>query len=392
MKGLAQTQILQLGRYLALYQIPESSCAHALGGKLSQTISLTFLKMKYFSWYTYRGSFLNLRTSVLMMVLGVLTGVIGFMLIEDYGLGDAIYMTIITISTVGYEEVKPLSPAGQAFTAILIVLNIGIFAYAISAFTSMVVQGELFKRMHLRVINKGIRRMKDHIIVCGYGRYGREIVDHLLQHSIPMVVIERSPARVADMQAREGAIFYVEGDATEDEVLEKAQIGKARALITTLSDDTDNLFTVLSARQLNRAIQIVSSSKSPRTEEKLKMAGANYVMMPDRLGGFYMATLISKPNTVEFFSFISNEFQSEVAFEELCYEELPEHLRHRTIRELAVRQETGTNIIGFKKPDGKFVINPAPDTSLGPGCRFIAIGSPAQLEQLRQYLAVVPAQ
>jgi voltage-gated potassium channel len=338
------------------------------------------------NWYTYRGGYLNHRLAFVLILLGFLTGIFGFMIIEGFNLREAVYMTIITISTVGFSEVRPLSGNGQIFTSILIILNVGIFTYSLSTFTALVIDGELFRNIHLKTIERHIKKMKDHIIVCGYGRYGREIADNLLSHNIPFIVIDNDSKKIEEIQRSQEKILYLEQDVTSDEALIHAKIQTARALITTLSDDTDNLFTVLSARQLNPKINIISSSKDHRTEKKLKMAGANHVIMPDRLGGFYMATLISKPGTVEFFSYLSNEFESDIGFEELDYENLPEKCRDKTIRELEIRKNTGANVIGFKQNDGSFIVNPKPDLSIEKGTSFILLGTKRQLAALAKYL------
>lgn len=336
--------------------------------------------------HTYRGGYLNYRLALFLILAGIVSGIAGFMLLEDYTFREAFYMTVITITTVGFSEVKPLSPNGQIFTSLLILFNVGIFAYSISTFTSLVIEGELFKNIHLRTIQRQIAKMKDHIIVCGYGRYGREIAENLLAHDIPFIILDHDPKKIEEIQRSQEKILYLESDVTSEDALTKAHIGRARALITTLSDDTDNLFTVMSARQLNPRLNIISSTKDHRTEKKLKMAGANHVIMPDRLGGFYMATLISKPGTVEFFSFISNEFESDIGFEELQYQQMPMQCRDRSIRELEIRKNTGANIIGYKQNDGTFIVNPNPDIKLMEGTSFIVLGTERQLSSLGKYL------
>ncbi|NND31917.1 MAG: potassium channel protein [Saprospiraceae bacterium] len=345
--------------------------------------------MKWFdnlAWYRYRGSYLNHRLAFGLIATAVVIGILGYMIIEGFNLREATYMTIITISTVGFSEVRPLSEGGQIFTSILIVCNVGIFAYSLSTFTALVIEGELFKNLHLKTIERQIRKMKDHIIVCGYGRYGREIADNLLSHRIPFIVIDNNPVKIEEIQRSLQKIIYIEADVTSDEALLNAHIASARAIITTLADDTDNLFTVLSARQLNPSIHIISSSKDHRTEKKLKMAGADHVIMPDRLGGFYMATLITKPGTVEFFSYLSNEFESDIGFEELAYDRLPEKCRNKSIRELEIRKNTGANVIGFKQKDGSFIVNPKPDLIVTEDTSFILLGTKQQLSDLIKYL------
>jgi len=336
--------------------------------------------------YSYTGNVLSLKTGIGLFVASILMGVIGYMIIEDYTLVEALYMTIITISTVGFTEVEPLTSNGRIFTSFLIILNIGIFVYSTSAFTSYVIEGEIFKKMHIRLIHQEIDNLKDHIILCGYGRYGKEIMDHFQQHEIPFVIIDHNPDKIKEIQQSEERILYIEGDATQDDILEKAGISRARALISALPDDADNVFTVLTARQANKEINIISRVKESRTSSKLKLAGADHIIMPEQIGGFYMATLVSKPGAVEFFSFITNEYESDISFEEIVYEKVPHFCRNKTIADLHIRRETGCNIIGYKSPNSRYTVNPAPDTQLIPNSSFIVLGSRQQLEALGKYM------
>ncbi|MEO1627161.1 MAG: NAD-binding protein, partial [Bacteroidota bacterium] len=254
----------------------------------------------FFNWYTFSGSYLNLRFAVLLFAAEVLIGTMGFVYIEQYDWLEAFYMTIITVSTVGYTEVQELSDDGRLFTSILILVNIAIFAYIVSAVTSFLVKGEFFRKMHINVIDRKISELEQHIILCGYGRYGKEVAEQFLKHDVEFVLIEKNHDRVVDIQRSPEKLLYIEGDATNDDVLVKAGIDRAKALLTTLSDDTSNVFTVLSARQMNPALNIISRASSPQSGKKLELAGSNQVIMPDQIGGFYMATMVNKPGTVEF--------------------------------------------------------------------------------------------
>jgi voltage-gated potassium channel len=182
----------------------------------------------------------------------------------------------------------------------------------------------------------------------------------------------------------------LEEDATHDEVLIKAGIKQASSLISALPDDSDNVFAVLTARQLSPQLNIISRAKDFRSQKKLLMAGADHVVMPEQIGGFYMATLVSKPGAVEFFSFITNEYRSDIGFEEVTYKDLPNACQGKSLRELNLRKETGTNIIGYKAPDSTYHVNPDPSTALSPGASFIVLGSNEQLRKLRAYLEQYP--
>ncbi len=327
------------------------------------------------------------RVALFLFIFDVVVGVVGFMWLEGYTLEEAFYMVVITVSTVGYTEVRPLSEYGHLFVSFYILFNVGLFAYLLSVFSWYVVNGELFKKMHENLIRKKIEQLHDHVVVCGYGRYGREVVDHFLHHKTPFVIIENDLGALAELQQHEQAILYVKGDATEDEVLLAAGIQRAAALISALPDDSENLFVVLTARQLNAKLNIISRAGSTRSVKKLQLAGANHIVMPEQIGGFYMATLVSKPGATEFFARITREQDADIGFEEISFQNAPAPCRHKSIRELHIRQQTGTNIIGYIDPNGNFTVNPDPDTRLVPGSSFIVIGSVHQLKRLRSYLA-----
>lgn len=348
------------------------------------------LNIHRFNIYQVPSSFLSLRVAVILLVAELLISQVGFMVLESYSFSEAFYMTVITISTVGFTEVQPLSPVGRFFTSGLIITNIGIFAYVLAVFSYYVIQGEIFKNMHFNLISASIDKLSGHVILCGYGKYGREIALHFHKHDVDFVVIEKDPHKIEELQKSEDRILYLEDDATHDEVLVKAGISRASALISSLPDDSDNVFAVLTARQLNPRLTIISRSKDFRSQKKLLMAGANHVVMPEQIGGFYMATLFSKPGAVEFFSYITNEYQSDIGFEEVIYADLPAECQGRSLRELHIRQETGSNIIGYKAPDGHYEVNPSPDTILEKGASFIVLGNSRQLQRLRDYLEHYP--
>ena len=203
------------------------------------------------SGYRVPGTFLNIRVALALLAFELIFGVCGFVILEDYSVQEAWYMTIITISTVGYNEVRSLNPDGEMFATVLILMNIGIFAYLLGAFSYYVIQGEFFKKLHLRLIDKEISKLKDHIVICGYGRHGREIVDHFMIRPMPFVVIESDSEKIHEIRNSREKVLYLEGDATHDELLVQAGIRNARALITSLPSDADNVLITISAKQLN---------------------------------------------------------------------------------------------------------------------------------------------
>ncbi|GAB5554276.1 MAG: potassium channel protein MjK1 [Saprospiraceae bacterium] len=338
------------------------------------------------NFYTLPSNFLSLKVAFFLLALDIGLGIIGYMSIENYDLADAFYMVIITVSTVGYTEVQPLSDAGKLFSAFYIIVNVGLFAYFLSVFSYFVIQGKIYKNWHYSMIKKSINQLEDHVIVCGYGKYGREISSHFEKQDSPFVVIDMDEQKIEDLQESNKKYLYINDDATHDEALQEANIEKAAALIAALGDDSDNLFVVLTARQLNPNLRIISRAKDPKSQKKMLLAGADRVIMPEQIGGFYMATLITKPDAVEFFSFITNEYQTDIGFDEISFEEVPDNCKNKSIRDLNIRSATGANIIGFKDDRDKYMVNPPPDVVLKPGSSFIILGNREQLDALRKYL------
>lgn len=310
----------------------------------------------------------------------------GLILIEDYSFIDAFYMAVITISTVGFGEVQPLSEGGRLFMSLMIIFNIGVVAYALATFSYYIIEGKIFELMERNYMQARVDSLKDHTIICGFGRYGREVARHLKEQGQNFVVVEENLEKL-DLPEFEG-IIYVDGDATHDEVLKEAGIDRAVGLITSLNDDSDNLFIVLSAKELNPKLRIISSAHSKRSRQKLIRAGASNVILPEQIGGFYMATLISKPGAVEFFSYVTNELDSDIGFEEIRYDQLPEEMRGKNIQNMKLREKSGVNVIGHRYGKGQYIVNPGPSAILKPGESFITVGSQPQILALRQYLNI----
>ncbi len=336
--------------------------------------------------YAFSRRFISMRIALLLIFISLVGGMTGFCLLEGYTILEGFYMSIITISTVGYTEVKPLTSSGQIFSSILIILNIGIFAYIFYTFSYYIIEGKLFERLYLKRVMKQIEKLENHIIVCGCGKHGQEIVDYFLHHGQDFVVIEHNPETIEQIQRSEQKILYIEGDATQDEILMLAGIQKAKGLISSLGDDTLNLYAVLTARQMSSKLNIISRAFSQKSESKLLLAGANHVIMPELIGGYFMAALVNKPKAVEFFSFITNEYDSDMGFEELDYEKVSKNFQDKSIRNMQLRQKTGVNIIGFKNQQGKYIVNPGPDTVLQSNTSFIILGSVDQLDRMREII------
>jgi voltage-gated potassium channel len=334
---------------------------------------MSILKIKYFT---------KLYVALGLILAMISIGIVGFIVIEKYTLLEAFYMTIITIATVGFQEVHPLSESGRLFTAFLIITSFGTFAYAISAITKYVVEGEFNYYYKFFKVNNTINKLSNHVIICGYGRNGKQAATVLQSNKQQFVIIEKNESLVE--QVREHGFLCIQGDCTQDELLHKTGISNARALITTLPIDADNLFVVLTARSINPKLTIISRASDDNSDKKLKIAGANNVIMPDRIGGAHMASLVIKPDVIEFLDHITGQGGPNINLEEIVFNELPEHLRNHTIKDLEVRNKSGANIIGFKTADGEYVINPSADTKIIPGAKLFVLGTPDQVSKLRE--------
>jgi len=258
----------------------------------------------------------------LLMAITVV-GTLGYHFICDYPYIDAFYMTISTVATVGFGEVHPLNDAGRLFTAFLIIISFGTFAYAISSITRFVIDGEFNLLFKNRKLNAAIQKLDNHVIICGYGRNGRQSAQVLKKHRQRFIVIEKN-AELTNTMQHEYSDLVVTGDATLDETLLKAGILRAKALITSLPIDADNLFIVLTARNLNPKLTIISRASEDNSDTKLKIAGANNVIMPDKVGGAHMASLVMKPDVVEFVDYIVGQGGDAHHLETINFENIPE--------------------------------------------------------------------
>lgn len=322
-------------------------------------------------------------TLVLASVISI--GVLGFYILEDYSVMEAFYMTIITISTVGFKEVRPLSYAGQLFTSVLIITSFGTFAYGVSLITGSLLSGELTRFYRLYRLEKEIHKLKDHVIICGFGRNGRRAARKLMAYNQDFLVIEASEA-VIDQHLRDTGIHFLEGDATEDHILNQAGIERAKSLISTMSKDADNLYTVISARQLRKDLKIISRASSPSAETKLRAVGADHVVMPEGVGGAHMATLVMSPGIVEFLDSLSVEGSSNINLEEVLVSQLTDNTGSLHLKDLALRQKTGCTIIGMKTPEGEYIINPGADTRITTNSYLFVLGNPNEIQKLNEFL------
>jgi voltage-gated potassium channel len=295
-------------------------------------------------------------------------------------------MTIITVSTVGFGEVEVLSTAGQWFTSFLIIGSFGTFAYGLTLLTQVLITGELAEELKRRNLNKAISKIENHVILCGFGRNGRTALSKLLAYGQEVLVIE-SNSQIIDQFLKPYNVLYLEADATDDVVLEQAGVKRARALVSTLSKDADNLFVVISARSLSPKIRLISRASSESTERKLRAVGVDSVVMPESVGGGHMASLVTNPDVVEFLEHLSIEGSSDSNLEEIELSELIGAQESCNLYDLEIRQKTGCTIIGIKDPLGNYIINPDSNLNLEANSRLFALGNAQQVKALRTLLS-----
>lgn len=305
------------------------------------------------------------------------------MWIEGFNFVEAIYMTTISVTTAGFTEVHPLSDAGRIFTIFLLITSWGSFAFALTRITQYIISGEINKYFKTRKTMLRIEKLNNHVIVCGYGRNGHQAAQTLGFHGEQYIVIEFNEDIVEKATIENPDLLIIQGDSTDDDILRKAGIARAKALITTLPVDAHNLFIVLSARSLNPNIQIISRASENNTYPKLVKAGADNVIMPDKIGGTHMATLISKPDVIEFIDYLSGEEGESIHIESVSYDQLPTQIRGRSLHEIMNWKKTGVNCIGIKDHDGKFVINPPEDILVLKGMKVLVLGTRQQIEQMK---------
>lgn len=336
----------------------------------------------------FRTAAWKLITPFIILHAIIATGIIGYMVIEKFSFVEAVYMTTISVTTAGFTEVRPLSDTGRMFTVFLLITSWGSFAFALTRITQYIISGEINQYFKNRRLMMKIDKLRNHVIVCGYGRNGHQAAQTLGFHGEQYIVIESNADIVAKAAEEDPSLLILQGDSTDDDMLLKAGINHAKALITTLPVDAHNLFIVLSARSLNPKIQIISRASETNTYPKLVKAGANNVIMPDKIGGTHMATLISKPDVIEFIDYLSGEEGESIHIESVSYDQLPVQIRGRALNEIMNWKKTGVNCIGIKDHDGKFVINPPEDILVLRGMKVLVLGTRQQIEQMKSNIVV----
>ncbi|MGB9712022.1 MAG: potassium channel family protein [Dissulfurimicrobium sp.] len=316
----------------------------------------------------------------LLIIALILFGTFGYMIVEGWSALDALYMTIISISTVGYGEVRPLSSAGRIFTMTLITMGVGLFFYAVTALAETMLEGHLKGLWEKRKMEKTISRLSQHFIVCGYGRIGRSISDMISKEGHTVVVIENDPEALRNTQ--KAGFLYIEGDATQDEYLIKAGIEKARGIICVLKSDADNVYITLTSRLLNPGLLIVARASDSRAEKRMAQAGANKVISPYEIGARRMALSVLKPTVIEFLDLAVHSSDLGISIEQIVVN-AGSAVDGVTIRDIGLRQKTGVTVLAVQKLADSMILGPDPDYILKAGDIVIALGSEKGLNELR---------
>ena len=319
--------------------------------------------------------------AVVLMLIVLSTGVFGYRVLADYSWIDAIYMTVITVTTVGFSEVSPLSANAKIFTIFLIIASVFILGFAISVITEYLLSRNSQELIKKKKVKNKISSLSNHVIICGFGRNGNQAAERLRAYKRPFVVVEKDKEIIDKF---EDNILFVEGDSNEDSVLLEAGIERAQYIITTLPDDASNLFVVLSARQLNKDLYIISRASQISSQKKLRFAGANQVIMPDKIGGDHMASLVVMPDLITFMDKLSIEGEHTTNLEEVAIEDFADQMDCNSLRDLDLRRKTGCTIIGYIAPDGKYIINPEADMQLQPKSKVVVLGRPEQIKKLNE--------
>ena len=321
---------------------------------------------------------------VLLSVFLVGIGTAGYMVIEDWTVLDAIYMTVITLSTIGYGEVHPVSQTGRIFTVILIVMGVGFVLYVIGNVVQFLVEGRIRLVLGRRKLEKQIGQLNDHFIVCGYGRMGRALCRYLTQKHLQFVVVEKNEDRIPVMNTDH--ILYIAGDATIEDNLLKAGLKRASNLITALGTDADNVFLVLLAKGLNPNIYVVARASQNASKKPLYTAGANVVVSPFDVGARRMAHAVLRPNVIRFLEFAFADEDTDIHIEEIAVAESSKFVGV-SLQESGIRQDYNLMIISIVKVDGEMNFNPSADTTIKSGEKVIAVGSIDDLSKLEKALS-----
>jgi len=323
--------------------------------------------------------FIKLKLSLFLLVAIIVFGTSGYIVVEGMSPFDAFYMTIITISSVGFMEVQPLSDLGRGITIVIIVMGISLMTFTLGQVARIFVEGELRKVLGRRKLEKQVAELQNHYIICGYGRIGQIIVKELTATKNPLVVIEQDPASIEVLEAE--GILYLNMDATSDEALTAAGLDRARGLVTAVSSDADNVFIALSAKGMRPDIFILARASDVKNESKLLRAGATRVVCPYQMGGRRMAEILHKPTVVDFLDQTMMHTELGLQMEEaVVAKDSP--ITGKTLITSNLRQEFGVIIVAIKRITGEMVFNPGPGETFNAGDVIVAIGKKTELQRM----------
>lgn len=325
----------------------------------------------------------HLIVSAILLSSVIIIGTGGYVVFEGWPFIDALYMSVITLTTVGFEEVHELGPSGRIFTILLVICGVFFFMYAAASFVEFLVEGQIRNIFGRRTLNRKIKRTKDHYIVCGYGRIGKVLCRNFIEQGVHPVVIEKDANSPAAIEA--DGLLYVSGDATEEEALVAAGIKRAKGLIAVLATDSDNVFLILTARQLNPDIFIMARAGNEKAKAKLLAAGANRVEAPYEIGAISMAHRILRPSVTTFFDLVFAYDREDIKMEEISVDPASS-LINIMLKDSGIRQKYNLIIIAVKKPDGKMLFNPSFETVIHGGDTLIAMGKRNNLIELSDVL------
>jgi voltage-gated potassium channel len=328
----------------------------------------------------------TIKIGIGLLVSILMFGTAGYYYIEKLNLLDSIYMTVITISTVGFKHVgHDPTEMGKVFTIVLIIMSLGSLAYVGSNMARFIFDGELRNYIKTYRVDKRIAKLKNHVIIVGYGRNGEQAAMELAENGVPFVILDKRDNVISRIR-QNPELLYISGDATHEDILEQAKIHDARALIATTPDDADNVFVVLTARSMNPGMTVISRASEVESQMKLKRAGATNVIMPERIGGQRMAKLVHQPDVVEFLEYILLQKTQDVSLEELPCKNLAQRFVGKSIAELKVREMSGANIIGLKISGARYVFNPDPQMILSRNDQLFVLGNPEQINKLKVWM------
>lgn len=329
------------------------------------------------------GGWTRAPAQALILLSTIVTmGTVGYMAIEGWSAWDALYMTIISLTTVGYREVHPMSKAGEAFTMFVLVGGVGTVLYSFTLIGARVIETTLHNPWERRRISHMLERLEQHFIVCGYGRIGAILVDEFKRQKVPYVVIERDPERVRTLT--EAGHLAVEGDASSEDVLGKAGVARARGLIAAVSTDAENVYTILTARLMQPTLYIIGRAESEESTRKIKRAGADRVISPYQIGGQHMAQLALRPAVVEFVQLATSSEFLELSMEQIGVR-ADGPLVGQTIVGANLRQSFGVIVVGIRRASGRMEFNPAPDVRMEAGDYLVVLGPNDRLGDLSKH-------